>query len=586
MKKLKIKMRLLVSHGVLLLMSLILAFVGLGALSTSSESLDRLMEKPWVADTAIANCRLDINIAARNVREMLLSPSPSTQSGYITKIESTLDSLQSNIDLLKDSFEGDMTLITAYEQAIHEWIGTSEIIIADMQRGDLESATDDLFSKCVPEMSNLIELSKKVSSATLTIVDETLAENRTVESISRITLCVILVSSIVFSIGFALYVTRSITIPLSKVEAVAKQMAHGNLKAQLDYESNDEVGMLADSMRTMITTLDSYIVDIQGAMNKFASGDLNIASNVDYQGDFVAMSQSILAAVGAVNTAMVQITTSSDQVSAGSDQVSAGAQALSQGATEQASAVEELAATINEISVQVQQSAENSRIANERVADVGLELSQSDENMQQMIFAMNDISKSSADIAKIIKTIEDIAFQTNLLALNAAVEAARAGSAGKGFAVVADEVRNLASKSSEASKDTSVLIETSLKAVDNGAKLVESTAKSLQQVLTSTTDVTQSIVKIADASAQQANAITQVTVGIDQISAVVQTNSATAEQSAAASEQLSSQAQMLNQLVSRFTLINSDESRASQHMDSDVSMDTPTHYASFDKSKY
>jgi methyl-accepting chemotaxis protein len=167
---------------------------------------------------------------------------------------------------------------------------------------------------------------------------------------------------------------------------------------------------------------------------------------------------------------------------------------------------------------------------------------------------MNEINKTSNEIGKIIKNIDDIAFQTNILALNAAVEAARAGTAGKGFAVVADEVRNLASKSAESAKNTAVLIESALEAIDKGTSIVNETAKSLDEVVTGSESSAKIIQQIADASAGQARSIADINTGFEQITAVVHTNSATAEQSAAASEELSAQAQMLKSLIRKFKL--------------------------------
>lgn len=277
-------------------------------------------------------------------------------------------------------------------------------------------------------------------------------------------------------------------------------------------------------------------------------------AEAEYRGAFEQIGSSMKRITENLNTVMCEIRQSSDQVSSGSDQVSSGAQALSQGATEQASAVEELAATINEISTQVKETAENAVDAQKQMSTAEDETLTCNEQMREMILAMEEISHKSTEIGKIIKTIEDIAFQTNILALNAAVEAARAGTAGKGFAVVADEVRNPASKSAEASKNTSSLIEGSIAAVEKGTRIVNETAQSLSKVVDSSQAVSATVEKISDAASSQAASIEQVTQGIDQISSVVQTNSATAEESAAASEELSGQAQMLKNLVEQFKL--------------------------------
>ena len=364
----------------------------------------------------------------------------------------------------------------------------------------------------------------------------------------------IIVTAAVVSILFAVYLSNSISKPVVAVKKAAEQLERGDLNIDIDVNLKDEIGTMARAFSNASAAMSEYIRDISRVMEKLAEGNFTAELSANFQGDFIELRDSIRGLIASVSTTLNQINQSSDQVAAGSDQVAAGAQALSQGATEQASSVEELSATIAEISNQVKQNASNASSASQMVADVGVQITHSNQQMQELTTAMTDISRSSQEIGKIIKTIEDIAFQTNILALNAAVEAARAGAAGKGFAVVADEVRNLASKSAEAAKNTTSLIEGSIAAVERGTRIAGETAQSLVSVVESAKGAENKVHEISDASKEQSDSINQVTVGVDQISSVVQTNSATAEESAAASEELSSQAQMLKNLVARFVL--------------------------------
>ena len=366
---------------------------------------------------------------------------------------------------------------------------------------------------------------------------------------------ILMVVFLAISSYMAYRLARQIGEPVKDCAQRLRLLAEGDLDTPVhEIHTGDETHILADSARTLVQGFRLMIQDMDEMLAEMSRGNLTADSKCEeaYVGGYRGLLDSARKLSAQLSDTLRQINQSADQVSAGAEQVSAGAQALSQGATEQASAIEELAATINDISGKIIATADRAGDVHSQSSETGREVEQCNEQMLELVNAVRDIGESSSQIGKIIKTIEDIAFQTNILALNAAVEAARAGTAGKGFAVVADEVRNLASKSAEASKSTSVLIEGSARSVEKGMKIADETAASLQKAVISTENTVKAVDKITEATAEQSQAVSQVTQGMDQISSVVQTNSATAEESAAASEELSGQAVILKELVGQF----------------------------------
>lgn len=358
------------------------------------------------------------------------------------------------------------------------------------------------------------------------------------------------------TIGLAAVTIRGLTKPLAQLEQAATKLANGNMDSVIDYHSRDELGTLSEKMRSLMETLKTIISDEGYLLSEMAKGNFNVKSKVRniYTGEFSKVLASLQEINRGIDEMMLQISQTSDQVAIGAEQVSYGAQALSEGAVEQAASVEELASAVDEISNRIQKNSQSVKQVSEMAEVIEKGALQGNQKMKEMVLAMQNINNSSDEIAKIMKTIEDIAFQTKILALNAAVEAARAGSSGKGFAVVADEVRSLAAQSAEASESITELIQSSLRAVENGTKIATETANSLDNMMSGIQEATKAVFKIANASEEQAKAVSQVTQELDQISSVVQTNSATAQQSAAASQELASQAQIMKDCIGRFQL--------------------------------
>ena len=382
-------------------------------------------------------------------------------------------------------------------------------------------------------------------------------EQPILDSIALASIMIIIVAILATILAFIITSIRikRIAGPVAATAKRMQEMADGDITtpAQI-YKTNDEIETMSEASSALITNMSSIISDLGRVLTAISKGDLTVRTGVAYPGDFVQIENSINDILNALNSIMTDVNMSSNEVLTGSNQMAEGSQSLADGTTRQASAIEEISATIAEVSTQIANTAQNAAQAGTLSKQTQDKVNDQDREIQSMVQAMNEISSTSQEIEKIIKTIEDIAFQTNILALNAAVEAARAGDAGKGFAVVADEVRNLASKSAEAASSTTSLINASIEAVGKGSRIALATADSMKEVKDMSAQTAALITEIASASAEQNESINQITSGIEQISQVIQTNSATAEETAASCEELSGQSKLLQEQVARFRI--------------------------------
>ncbi|WHH61092.1 methyl-accepting chemotaxis protein [Petroclostridium sp. X23] len=554
--KFTIKARLFLGFGILTVIFVTLGIYATTSLGTVNNQTVQIAEN-WLPSVNYAH---SINTATSDFRIKELEHVIAETPEQMNELEKEMDLINNEI---KKHIEGYDTVITnevdqkiissirsewdKYLQIHEEFLPLSRALktqeAMSLLNGESKKVFDDASSLAV----ELVEFNQDGAG-------ESSKDANAVYSSTRSILIVIIAIAIIICIGASLIITGSIVRPVNKLIDVADKLALGDVTVKVEATTKDEIGNLMQAFGRMIENIRGQAM----AAERIAAGDLTVEVAVKSDNDLLGKKLSEM--VRKNNQVLTDISSASEQVAGGAKQVSDSSIALSQGATEQASTIEELTASLEEISSQTKLNAENADQANGLAESAKSNAVLGNQQMGQMLNAMEEINDASSNISKIIKVIDEIAFQTNILALNAAVEAARAGQHGKGFAVVAEEVRNLAARSANAAKETTDMIEGSIKKVEGGTKIARETAEALNKIVGSIERVATLVNDIAVASNEQASGIAQINQGVMQISQVVQTNSSTSEESAAASEELSGQAALLREMVSRFKLRKTSQS--------------------------
>jgi methyl-accepting chemotaxis protein len=425
---------------------------------------------------------------------------------------------------------------------------------ADGARERAKNFTRPLFAVARDDIAALIAMHTDAARAELERSDESYAAQRNVAFVA-------LALGLLVSLAFAASIIRSISTPIASMNAALARLAKGDFSATADVTAEDELAEMSASFNAALAYVRATVLKVREAASRLSRGDLSMRIGIDSNDELGLMAKDLDTAIEFMRTALTEVALAAEEVSEAAREMSAGSEELASGAQQQASSLEETSASLEQMTSSVKQTSDNAQEGAQASSKAREIATRGSQVASDAVRAMREVNESSARIADIITTIDEIAFQTNLLALNAAVEAARAGEMGRGFAVVAAEVRSLAVRSATSAKEIKGLIQDSLRKVEAGSALVDLSGAALVEIVTSVKRVTDIAGEIASASREQAGGIDQVNRAMGQMDSVTQESASQTEQLAATAESMAAQGEELLELVGRFTLTAGEAGR-------------------------
>lgn len=539
-----------------IIISTITVATGVGLMYLKGQ-LESFVETEYASEISIQETATSILTLARDIRDAYIrAENGENISSYDQNVKKYVNEITTELEYVYN-INKDPEIARELENFgnnISKWMNIGNEILTAINNKDMAKANKLILNDCPEVLDVIIEQVSLIGDRISTNVQDDIQGTTRYIGIVMIIIIVIIIIGLILITKVVQAIIESISNPVEEIKAAALEMAKGNYDLEIEYTSEDEIGVLADCMREMILFTKDNISNITEVLNKFAEGNFDVEIEDNYIGEFIEIKESLEKIVDSINNTFYDIKIVTEQVKDGSEQVASTAQIISEGAINQAGIIQELMAAIGQINEKVKVSTEQANSTNVLTRELGNQIELNNEKMNEMVTAMNKIEESSINIKSIINTIYSISEQTNLLALNAAIEAARAGESGKGFAVVADEIRKLAEESSVAVKNTEILIEDSINNVNDGKNVADEASEALSSVVGKAKEAVELIGTIAELTEQGAMAISEVYNGIDQIAEVVESNTAISEESAAASEELSSQSESLQNMIDKFKL--------------------------------